>query len=805
MIASPMKKNAKETAGMDTARRARTQQNPAGTFFRRTLLALTFLVLGGVAGLVVVFYYFSLTLPTIGPLLEGYDPPETTRILASDGTVIGELFLERRTVVPLDKIPKVMVNAVIAAEDADFRKHTGLDYPGMIRAILTNLVSGRIVQGASTITQQVARTFFLTREKTYSRKIREILLTKKIEERLTKDEILFLYLNQINFGHARYGVCEAARFYFGKDTENITLAEAALLAGIPKGPAIYSPLSHPEAAKKRRAYVIGEMLRLGTISAIEAKRVEQAPLGIVPGRGIDSGFAPEAVSLAIAEIENVVDVESLRRGGYTIETTLDPKLQSAARAAVRAGLSAYDERHKLLAPFKASKRWPEGDRGVGGRVREGRTYVGQVTGHDDGIGRIYLKIGDSEGFIDMRKSTRYNPTGLKASGFAAKGAKLHISPANRPEGGEPIELRLEAGPQAALVALDTEDGSLRAIVGGDSMRPGDFDRAASAHRQPGSAFKPFVYLAAIRSGRYTPATILDDAPEVVGEWQPKNSSEDKFVGAVRLRQALAKSLNLPSVKLIADLTPEYVADLAARMGITSKLDPTPALALGASAVCPLEIASAFDTIAGRGKRRSPFIIKRVSGPDGVDIPLIGRSPEQVITEQEAYLITSLLESVVKEGTGTGAQRLKRPAAGKTGTSDKQRDAWFVGFTPQVVCAVWMGYDDYRSLGSKEYGGRAALPIWVDFMKKAHEKLEKSDFIRPLGIVNARIDSETGLLAYEGAEEAMDEIFIEGTEPTETAVPPNLVSPDNFLLDQAAGDAGTQIQSAGKAVLGDSPR
>ncbi len=760
-----------------------------GRLLGRAFLAVLFFGLGCCAGIAAVFYYFSLTLPAIGPLLEGYEPPQTTRILARDGTIIGELFTERRTVVPLDRIPKVMIDAVIAAEDADFRHHQGLDYRGMVRALLTNLMSGKISQGASTITQQVARTFFLSRRKTYSRKIREILLTKRIEERLTKDEILFLYLNQINFGHARYGVYEATRYYFGKTPEEINLLEASTLAGIPKGPAIYSPDTHPEASKRRRAYVLGEMAKTGSISASEADEAMKATLHVVDSRGIDSRFAPEAVSRALEELEDIVDMETLRRGGYVIETTLIPEIQAAARTAVRQGLTSIDARHGRIAPFKTSKRWPVGDRGRSPKIREGRTYVANVVQCDDKAGLIRVDVGGREGLVQLKKEARYNPEGLTASKFAAKGAKLHVSLAAQPREGVPLSLRLEVGPQAALVTIDPKNGSIVALVGGDFVEPRGFDRTTSAQRQPGSAFKPFVYLAAIRSGRYTAATLLDDAPEVHGEWQPKNASTDDFAGAVRLRLAVAGSINLPAVKLLSDVGLDPVIELATRLGITSKLEPTPSLALGASAVSPLEIASAYSAFAGGGRHRRAWIVNRVAGPGGVEIPLVGRSFEQIITEQEAYLITSLLRSVIEGGTGSRARKLGRPAVGKTGTSNEQRDAWFVGYTPDLVCAVWVGYDDLRSIGRKEYGGRAALPIWLDLMKQAHVSLPKRDFEKPLGIVTVRIDPTSGLLAWEGMEEAIDEIFIEGTEPTETAVPPDLVAPDSFLMDQLASDAG----------------
>lgn len=681
----------------------------AGAILRRAALVILCFALGGAAGLAAFAYYLSADLPAIGPLLEGYDPPQITRVLAADGTVIGELFEERRTVVPLSRIPKVMIDAVIAAEDADFRRHAGLDYLGMARAVLANLAKGRLAQGGSTITQQVARTFFLSRRKTFTRKLREILLTVRIEKRLSKDEILFLYLNQINFGHGRYGVGEAARYYFDKDIRDVGLAEAALLAAIPKGPAIYEPLGHPEAALARRGYVLDEMAKHGLVSRAAAELARTAPLGTVGGRRRDDRLAPEAVAAALREIAPAVDGAALRHGGYTIETTIEPALQRAAREAVVAGVAAVRARQRRGAPAGSGK-------GAGGA----------------------------------------------------------------------------GGPEGALVAVEPSTGRIVALVGGASVAPGEFDRATQARRQPGSAFKTFVYLEAIRTRRYTAATLVDDAPEVDGDWRPQNAHAGAFAGAVPVRDAIARSLNLPAVKVIRDVGPQAVADLAGRMGIASPLDPVPALALGASAVRPLDLAAAYAALAAGGVAHRPWIVRRVSGPDGAGIPLVGRTGARVVSEEEAYVVTSMLGSVIEYGTGTAALALRRPAAGKTGTSNEARDAWFAGYTPDLAAVAWVGFDDARPLGGKEYGGRAALPIWLSFMKRAHEGRPVREFAVPPGIVTAVVDPATGLLAFEGQGGAREEVFIEGTAPTGTALPPGEVPLDAFLLEQAVAGAGAGI-------------
>lgn len=797
----------------DSGRSRRIAPKPRGPRSRiravlaRIALVVFFFGLGGAAGLAAVLYYLSADLPAIGPLLEGYDPPQITRIVAADGTVIGELFVERRTVVPMDDIPKVMIDAVIAAEDADFRKHEGLDYPGMIRALFANVAHGRLSQGGSTITQQVARTFFLTREKTFTRKLREILLTKRIEERLTKDEILYLYLNQINFGHGRYGVGEAARFYFSKGIREITVAEAALLAGIPKGPSIYEPISHPDAATARRRYVLGEMARHGMISAAHAELAGAEPLGLSAGGRRDDRLAPEVVAQALRELSGTVDRETLRHGGYVIETTIAPDLQRAAREAVVRGLVAVDGRNGRLAPFGARGNAKRSLGTAPCRARElkvGAVCLGRVIGADDAARTLRVDLGGREGVVDLARHGRYDPEELAAGRFAERGALLRVAPVHVPVGDDPLRVELEIGPQAALVAVEPATGRVIALVGGDDVEPAGFDRATSAVRQPGSAFKPFVYLEALRTRRYTAATLVDDSPEVDGEWQPKNAHAKEYAGAVPVRDAIARSLNLPAVKVIRDVGPEAVAELAGRLGISSRLDPGPALALGSSAVTPIDMATAYAALAAGGIVHRPWVVRRVTGPGGAEVPLLGRTGERVLTEEEAYVMTSLLESVIEYGTGAEALALRRPAAGKTGTTNESRDAWFAGYTPDVAAVVWVGYDDMRKLGPREYGGRAALPIWLAFMKRAHAGVPAREFTPPPGIVRALVDPATGLLAYEGQGGARDEVFIEGTEPSETALPPDVLSLDAFMLEQAARGYGADAGPGSAADGGPGP-
>lgn len=777
----------------------RKRKGRVGSFFRKLLLFMTtaaaVLVVLAAAGAALVVWYYGRELPELGDLREDYRPPQTTRIVTADGELLGELFVERRTVVPFERIPRVLVQAVLAAEDADFYQHEGLDYPGILRALLINVREGRLAQGASTITQQVVQTFYVGRtEVSFSRKIREALLARRLEQHLTKDEILFLYLNQIDFGHEHYGVEEASRFFFGRDVQELELHQAALLAGLPQGPSLYYPFRHPERARTRRNWVLGQMEAHGFASAAEVAAARQAPLDLRQGPRRDEGLAPEVAGPIRRQLEALVGEEQARLGGYTVRTTIDSRLQRSARQAVDEGLVALDGRHDYRGPLRSRRGdlTPPNE-----KLRSGRTYRGEVVSIDDAEGTVTVRVGKVTGVLSLQGEARYNPEKLKASAFAEKGARAWVSFREEPPEEGPGRLRLELGPEAALVAIEPGTGKVLALVGGYAPRPGDFDRASNARRQPGSAFKPFVYSLALRSKRFTPATVVNDAPEIFEEWRPQNFEEWSYRGPVRLRQALAESINMVAVKLIRDVGPEEVAAYAKRLGIESPLEATPALALGASAVTPLEMAEAYGVFASGGVHAEPILIDEVRGPDGRLVPLESPEPEQVIEPAEAYLMATMLRSVIREGTARDARGLDLDAGGKTGTSNDARDAWFVGFTRDVVCAVWVGFDDSRSLGRRESGSRAALPIWVQFMRAAHRGRPRRDFERPDGIVVERIDPATGLLAYEGEEGAIEEEFLEGTTPTERAIPPDTADPDTFLMEQTEDDA-PPVPGAGAA-------
>ncbi len=772
---------------------------------RLTKATVALIVLGAIVG-GGALAYFSRDLPDVETLHE-YQPPQLTRVVDRDGEVLGEAWQERRTVVPLQRVPRVLVLSVLAAEDADFYRHQGLDYPGLLRSVARGLLNGGHFRGTSTISMQVIKNLLLSPERSYSRKIRELLLTRRLEQALTKDEILELYLNHVNFGHGRYGVQEAARFYFDKDVEELTLAEASLIAGIPQSPTHLSPRTHPEAARRRQLFVLSQLeqkreeywpdLSLEDIQAARDAEVELAP------RAEQDHAAPEVMAFARRVLRERVGEEAARRGGYTIHTTIDHDLQVEAREALRRGLEAIDERQRRRAPIAAPSRDPRPLAEVA-ELRIGGTYDAEVTGADDDAGVLRLDVGGHPAVANLEDLARYNPDGLTASEAAEVGARVRVSIQQLASPDDPESqplARVERGPQGAVVLIDARTRHVLALVGGYDDGPG-FDRATRAVRQPGSTFKPFVYGAAIRSRRFTPATLVIDAPGVYDDWRPQNFETWSFQGEIRLREALAGSINQVAVRVIEDVTPEEVARLAQQLGVESELEPTLALALGSSAVRPIELTNAYASFPAGGRWAPWQLITRIEGPDG-DVPLPRPEPARdVMTAAESYVLTSMLTSVVDHGTARRARALRRPVAGKTGTSNDARDAWFVGYSPELVAGVWVGYDDLRPLGRRESGGRSALPIWIDVMRAATEGRPRTDFPRPSGVEVARIDPASGQLAYEGQEDAIEEVFLEGTAPTETATPPDVLDPSSFLMQQFGGDTGADDSGAGDTGAGD---
>jgi penicillin-binding protein 1A len=718
--------------------------------------------------------------------LKNYHPPQVTRVLARDGTLLAELFTERRTVVGIDAIPDTMKVSVLAAEDADFYQHEGLDYLGMLRALVVNLRSHDTRQGGSTITQQVVKNVLLTPERTFERKAREVLLAWRIEQELSKDEILELYLNHIYFGHGRYGVEEASRYYFGKSVGDLSLAEAAMLAGLAKGPSIYSPRIDIARALRRRDQVLDQLEAKGFATPAAVEQAKASPILLAPATESLPELAPEVIAEAQRVLKEVVGAEA-PRGGFTITTTIDPAAQASARKALRANLDEYAKRHNLLAPIglahgeppkppkkkgapapkAASPKAEPPFQGTPSDKHHG-IYVAVVTGADDAAGLLKVRVGTADGVVHLRESPRYNPKGLPPSRFATAGALVRVSAVHeRGVGldGVPHEYRLELGPQGALVAIDTATREIRALIGSYEAVRGGLDRTTRAHRQPGSTFKPFVYSHAIQSRRFTAASPL-------GALTP-----DGKPPSLLLRDALALSDNNAVVWTLGQLGAESVVTHARALGIESPMQPTESLALGAYEVTPLELATAYSTFATGGIYEEPILVTRIVGPDGAELDLGPTKPRRrVLEESEAYLMTSLLTTVVQRGTGKKAAALKLPIAGKTGTSNDAKDAWFAGYSPDIVCVVWTGFDDAKPLGAGESGATAALPAWMSFMGDFHKVHRPSAFKRPADVVEIAVDPASGLLPYEDEDKTINEVFLAGSEPKEKVEPPLLEDP-----------------------------
>ncbi len=765
---------------------------------KRLVVAGIVCTMAGLVAVAVVIRHYEEELPSIADLKGNYHPPQVTRVLAKDGTLLAELFTERRTVVPIAQLPAHVKLAVLAAEDAGFYEHEGLNYFGILRAFVVNLRAGRTRQGGSTITQQVVKNLLLDSERTYKRKIREALLSRRLEQELTKDEILELYLNHIYFGHGRYGIEEASRDNFGKSAKDLTIGEGALLAGLVAGPESYSPRKDPKKAISRREYVLGQMRAKGFLNDAQLDAAAAEPLHISAVVEARPELAPEAVEIA-RKMLNELEPERGKRGGFTITTTIDPKLQAAARKAVRDNLIAYDKRHSLAGPLKAPgpvadrkgrpiKPLPASTPFDGTPAFETHKILnGVVVGADDALGIIDVRVGTALGVLRLSDYERYNPAHLTPTAFAPPGAVVRVSllapvpdvpvVAVGEDGGAPpmassvplkVPLRLESGPESAMVAIDVRSRGVLALVGNYEAVSGSLDRATQARRQPGSTFKPVVYSYALHSRRYTPSTLVDVNPENFdGGYKPSNYEGWTGKDPLRLREALANSVNVVAVRVLQDVGPANVVAWGQSLGIRSTLKPDLSLALGSYEIHPIELCGAYATFSAGGMYEEPRLVTRIVGPDGKDVQLTAAPPpRRVLDEAEAYVMTNMLTSVVDHGTATRAKALARPVAGKTGTSNSAKDTWFSGYSTEIAATVWVGFDDGKSLGN-ETGGSTALPAWVNFMKVAHEGKPPSAFPQPPGVVSVKIDTHSGKLPYDGDPDVMDEIYLAGTEPTET--------------------------------------
>ena len=755
------------------------------------------------------YLYVAKSLPRVDTLAD-YQPPVITRIYSDDGSVIAELFEERRIVVPVSRMPKQLIQAFVAAEDANFFKHQGVDLVSIARAALKNIKAGGIVQGGSTITQQVAKSLLLTPEKKFERKFKEAILAYRMENRLSKEEILYLYLNQIFLGHGAYGVQAAAENYFDKNVDELDLAECSLLAGLPQAPSRYSPYRHFERARERQKYVLNRMIAEDFITADEAEAALAVEMEIRPKINqhiTDAAYFTEQVRRYLQENYGH---DLLYRGGLQVHTSMNLAMQLAAQEAVRNNLRDHDKRQGYRGPSEVISTEEETalleqqvEQLAENPLESGALIDAIVTGGDrkniqlrcaDRTGRI--TIADAKWAAPLQVIARNKEASGNATAPASRlpiGARVQVRILEIPEQG-PLKLALEQEPlaQGALLAMDPHSGLIRAMVGGHDFRTSQFNRVIQARRLPGSAIKPIIYAAALDKG-YTPATVILDTPLIykerledgeIKEWKPKNYSK-KFYGPVPVRTALAKSHNVITIKILEDIGVRYAANYARKLGIASPLAEDLTFGLGSSAVTPMELAGAYAVLANGGVRITPTYIARILDRNGrilesidpADFPggpqpgqrLVQQQRTRVISPETSYLITNLLESVVRHGTGWRAKALKRPTAGKTGTTNDLKDAWFIGYIPQLLTVTWVGYDQERPLGKKETGSRAAAPGWVSFMEQAVADLPVEHFPVPDAIEFRPIDPKTGLLAPEDSPDVMIETFAPGTAPVRYAL------------------------------------
>jgi penicillin-binding protein 1A len=766
------------------------------------LVTLSLLLLPAILlGVAVLLTYPNL--PSLESLTD-YRPKIPLRIYSAEGVLLSEFGEERRALVKISDVPEVMKQAILAAEDDRFYEHGGVDYLGVVRAAISNFTAGGVKQGASTITMQVARNFFLTKEKTVSRKFNEVMLTFKIEHSLSKDEILELYINQIYLGQRSYGFAAASQVYFGKPISQVTLAEAAMLAGLPKAPSSFNPVVNPKRAKLRQLYVLRRMHQLKLITDEQFQIAQQQPISAKHDNqdfGSKSDFLSEMVRQAVFEKYQ----DDTYTQGFRVYTTIRQQDQIAAQLAVHKGVLEYDRRHGY--------RGPEGfidlsDVGDGSRLSKQPSDEQLEEALQDFVGS-----GDLIPAIVLAAS----PNSLRAYSKGGEiveisgDALLFVQPAltkkvalnQRISIGSIIRLQKdEKGiwqisqlPQveSAFVSADPRNGAIYALVGGFDFSRNQFNHITQAWRQPGSSIKPFIYSAALERG-FTPATVINDAPLIFDAaqtgnepWEPKNY-DGKFEGPMRMRQALMKSKNLVSIRILQSITPQYAQDYITKFGFdTAKHPPYLTMALGAGSVTPMQMLAGYSAFANGGFRITPYFIQRIEDANGTVLssaaPVIaGGGAEQVIDVRNAYTMVSMMQDVVKHGTAFRAMQLGRQdLAGKTGTTTDSIDAWFCGFHPTLVGIAWMGYDQPRSLGDRETGGGAALPIWMSYMGDVLKNVPEATYTMPENMVAVHINEE----GFRDDDAPLTEVFYQENVPSQKSMfaPNEESTPSDTIKDQ----------------------
>jgi len=741
-------------------------------FYPVVVLASLALVLAGVAALTVVLIYPNL--PSL-EVLTDYRPKVPLRIYSAEKELIGEFGEEKRAVVKIAEVPALMKQAILAAEDDRFYQHSGVDMVGAARAALANLQGRR--EGASTITMQVARTFFLTREKTLARKLSEVLLAFKIEAFLSKDQILELYMNQIFLGQRAYGFASAANVYFNKNLPDLTPAEAAMLAGLPQSPSRQNPFVNPKRAQQRQHYVLRRMHELGHLDDAQYKAALAEPLRLNVERREQFAFRADFV----AEMARAVVFEQYGEQSYVsgirVYTTVRKTDQEAAAAALRKGVIEYDRRHGYRGPegfvaLPAAKdeleeavddalqeREPVGDLVPAVVIEASPTRLVAMVKRGDQV----VVAADGLKFVARALAERGNPERT-----LRRGSIIRLQPEEKGAWSVTQLPKAEAG----LVSMDPANGAVYALAGGFDFNSSKFNHVTQAWRQPGSSFKPFIYSAALEKG-FTPATVINDAPFVIDAaktggqlWEPKNY-DGKYEGPMRLRTALAKSKNMVSIRILQAIGPDYAQDYIQRFGFDPKLHPAYlTMALGAGNATPLQMAAAYSVFANGGYRIKPWVVQRIVDSRGETLfeaapEVAGRDAERVLDPRNAFLMSSLMRDVVKFGTAARAMSLGRQdLAGKTGTTNDHIDAWFAGFHPTLVAVSWIGFDTPAPLGANETGSQAALPMWMAYMARALKGVPEAPLEAPAGIVSAFINPATGMLEPDGRSNLSEYFFAE---------------------------------------------
>lgn len=748
-------------------------------------------------------------LPSVNSLKK-YIPAVTTEVYSKEYIKIGEFFEERRVFIPFEKIPPMLINAFISAEDSSFYEHKGISFLAILRAAIKNVEAGYKKQGGSTITQQVARGLLLSPKKDYTRKVKEIILAILMEKYLSKQEILEIYLNQVYLGQSSYGVQAASHVYFGKDVQDLSLAEMAVMAGLTKAPSRDNPAKDLLAAKRRQSYVLQRLREDKHILPEEAEVAMKAALQIEQEYDLNHQIAPYFVEAIRQYVMNKYGSDRILKEGLQIITTLEFKAAVAANRAVEKGVEALDHRRGYRGPIKHFNEKEASEFLQKGREK----YSAQNLQPKAIFEAMIVKVNDSKKIVDIDLGFIKDSIPFESFDWM-KPSQLHAQDLIlvRYDGAK-FNLYQEPQVQGSLIAMNPVTGEVTSMVGGYNFKKSEFNRATQGKRQPGSSFKPIIYTAALDHG-FTPASIIVDAPiiyedtSVEFEWKPQNYG-GKFYGDTIFRDCLILSRNIPTIKIVQQLGMNTVIDYAGKMGITSTLDRNLSLALGSSIVSPLELITAYSVLASGGKKPTPIMIKKITDRNGnvleqydlsnlPDLNIEGQiqvhekyeaeknkyldamnkgakneplPDKYVVSPQTAYIMTNLLKEVITSGTGHKAATLGRPAAGKTGTTNDNFDAWFVGFTPNLVAAVWFGLDEAQSLGAHEEGGQVATPVWLEFMQQTLDGKPVIDFQVPSGLIFASIDTKTGKLSNDETVHTVTEVFKEGTEPKEVTTNSN---------------------------------